>query len=321
MKPKQRSVVTGGAGFLGSHLVDALLADGHSVVVLDNLITGSVENLKHLRNDSRLELQERDVCEPFDVGRVDFVFHFASPASPPDYSRYGPETLRVNSVGTLNAIEVARKYNATLFLASTSECYGDPLEHPQKESYWGHVNPVGPRSVYDEGKRFAEAAVMAAHRYYKLDIRIARIFNTYGPRIDVNDGRVIPNFMKQALRGDDLTIYGDGTQTRSFCYVSDEIEGLMRLARTRDPEPVNLGNPVEFTVLECAKKVLKVTGSKSGLQFGGLPEDDPRQRRPDISKARTLLGWEPKIDLETGLKLSLDYFRAAVQAGTSKAAV
>lgn len=321
MKPKQRSMVTGGAGFLGSHLVDALIGDGHSVVVLDNLITGSLENLKHLRNDSRLELQERDVCEPFDVGRVDFVFHFASPASPPDYSQYGPETLRVNSVGTLNAIDTARKHGATLFLASTSECYGNPQEHPQKESYWGHVNPVGPRSVYDEGKRFAEAAVMAAHRYHKVDVRIARIFNTYGPRMDVNDGRVIPNFMKQALRGDDLTIYGDGTQTRSFCYVSDEIEGLLRLARTREPEPVNIGNPTEFTVLECAQKVLKVTGSSSGMQFGGLPEDDPRQRQPDISKARALLGWEPKIDLATGLKLSLVYFRAAVQAEASKTAV
>jgi dTDP-glucose 4,6-dehydratase len=321
MTPKQRSVVTGGAGFLGSHLVDALLGDGHSVVAIDNLLTGSAENLQHLRNDSRLELQQRDICERFEVGRVDFVFHFASPASPPDYSQYGPETLRVNSLGTLNAIDVARKYNAILFLASTSECYGDPQEHPQKESYWGHVNPVGPRSVYDEGKRFAEAAAMAAYRYYKVDTRIARIFNTYGPRMHVNDGRVIPNFMKQALRGDDLTIYGDGTQTRSFCYVSDEIEGLMRLARTPEPEPVNIGNPTEFSVLECAQKVLKVTGSASGMQFGGLPEDDPRQRQPDISKARALLGWEPKIDLETGLKLSLDYFRAAVQAEITKATV
>jgi dTDP-glucose 4,6-dehydratase len=321
MKPKQRSVVTGGAGFLGSHLVDALLGEGHLVVALDNLLTGSAENLQHLRNESRLEVQQRDVCEPFDVGRVDCIFHFASPASPADYSQYGPETLRVNSVGTLNAIDVARKYQATLLLASTSECYGDPQEHPQKESYWGHVNPVGPRSVYDEGKRFAEAAVMAAFRYYKLDIRIARIFNTYGPRMHVNDGRVIPNFMKQALRGDDLTIYGDGTQTRSFCYVSDEIEGLMRLARAREPEPVNIGNPTEFSVLECAQKVLKVTGSRSGMQFGDLPEDDPQQRQPDISKARTLLGWEPKIDLETGLKLSLDYFRTALHAETTKAAV
>jgi dTDP-glucose 4,6-dehydratase len=321
MKPSQRSMVAGGAGFLGSHLVDALLADGNSVVAIDNLLTGSAENLKHLRNEPRLEFLERDICDPFDVGSVDYIFHFASPASPPDYSRYGPETLRVNSVGTLNLIDLARKHNATFFMASTSECYGDPHEHPQKESYWGHVNPVGPRSVYDEGKRFAEAAVMAAYRYYKVDIRIARIFNTYGARMGVNDGRVIPNFMKQALRGEDLTIYGDGTQTRSFCYVSDEIEGLLRLARTPAPEPVNIGNPVEFTVLECAKKVLKVTGSASRMRFESLPQDDPRQRRPDISKARQLLGWEPKIDLESGLKLSLDYFRAAVLSETSRAAV
>jgi dTDP-glucose 4,6-dehydratase len=245
---------------------------------------------------------------------VDYIFHFASPASPIDYSEHGPETLRVNSVGTLNTIEVARRYQASLFLASTSECYGDPLEHPQKESYWGHVNPVGPRSVYDEGKRFAEAAVMAAHRYYRLDTRIARIFNTYGPRMQVNDGRVIPNFMRQALRDEPLTIYGDGTQTRSFCYISDEIEGLLRLAWAAEHEPVNIGNPGEFTVPECAQKVLTVTGSNSELRFEALPEDDPRQRRPDISKARALLGWEPKIDLETGLRLSLEYFRPAVHS-------
>jgi dTDP-glucose 4,6-dehydratase len=319
VKPDQRIVVTGGAGFLGSHLVEALLSEGHSVVAVDNLLTGSIENLKHLRNQPRLSLEERDICEPFDAGRVDYIFHFASPASPVDYSKHGPETLRANSLGTLNCIDLARKNSAGLFLASTSECYGDPLEHPQKESYWGHVNPIGLRSVYDEGKRFAEAAVMAAHRYYKLDTRIARIFNTYGPRMQINDGRVIPNFMRQALRGEDLTIYGDGKQTRSFCYVSDEIEGLMRLARVTEHEPVNIGNPTEFAVLECAHKVLKVTGSKSGMRFDRLPEDDPRQRRPDITRARKLLAWEPKIDLETGLKLSLDYFRAAVKAESTKA--
>jgi dTDP-glucose 4,6-dehydratase len=321
VKSQQRIVVTGGAGFLGSHLVDALLAEGHYVIALDNLLTGSTANLKHLCNEPRLELRQLDVCEPFDTGRVDYIFHFASPASPVDYSQHGPETLRVNSVGTLNVIDLARKYNAPLFLASTSECYGDPLQHPQQETYWGNVNPIGPRSVYDEGKRFAEAAVMAAHRYYKVDVRIARIFNTYGPRMQLNDGRVIPNFMRQALRGEDLSVYGDGTQTRSFCYVSDEIEGFLRLARTREHEPVNIGNPTEFTVLECARKILAVTGSKSKISFGGLPEDDPKQRRPDISKARRLLGWEPKIDIETGLKLSLDYFRAAVQTDTSRAAV
>ena len=321
MKPKQRIVVTGGAGFLGSHLVDALLGDGHSVLAIDNLLTGSAENLAHLRREPRLELRELDVCEPFDPGRVDYIFHFASPASPIDYSEHGPETLRVNSVGTFNCIEVARKYNAALFLASTSECYGDPLEHPQKESYWGHVNPIGLRSVYDEGKRFAEAAVMAAHRYYHVDTRIARIFNTYGPRMRLNDGRVIPNFMKQALRGDELTIYGDGEQTRSFCYITDEIEGFLRLARTREHEPVNLGNPDEFSILECAKKVIEITGSRSKLHFEPLPEDDPKQRQPDISKARDLLGWEPKIGLEAGLKLSLEYFQSALQRETTKAVV
>ena len=319
MKPKQRIVVTGGAGFLGSHLVDALLGDGHSVLAMDNLLTGSAENLAHLKREPRLELREFDVCEPFDTGRVDYVFHFASPASPIDYSEHGPETLRVNSVGTLNCIDLARKYNAALFLASTSECYGDPLEHPQKESYWGHVNPVGLRSVYDEGKRFAEAAVMAAHRYYHVDTRIVRIFNTYGPRMRLNDGRVIPNFMKQALRGDELTIYGDGRQTRSFCYVSDEVEGLLRLARTREHEPVNIGNPHEFTILECAKKVIEMTGSKSKVRFEPLPADDPKQRRPDISKARDLLAWEPKIGLEAGLRLSLEYFQLAVQRETPRA--
>ena len=321
MKPKQRIAVTGGAGFLGSHLVDALLGDGHSVVAVDNLLTGSAENLAHLRREPRLELRELDVCVPFDPGPVDYIFHFASPASPIDYSEHGPETLRVNSVGTLNCIDLARKYKAALFLASTSESYGDPLEHPQKESYWGHVNPVGLRSVYDEGKRFAEAAVMAAHRYYHVDTRIARIFNTYGPRMRLNDGRVIPNFMKQALRGDELAIYGDGGQTRSFCYITDEIEGFLRLARTPEHEPVNLGNPDEFSILECAKKVIEITGSKSKLRFEPLPEDDPKQRQPDISKARDRLGWEPKIGLEAGLKLSLGYFQSAVQREITKAAV
>jgi dTDP-glucose 4,6-dehydratase len=319
VKSKQRILVTGGAGFLGSHLVEALLAGGHSVIAVDNLLTGSLDNLRHLRTESRLSLEQRDICEPLDVGPVDYIFHFASPASPIDYSQHGPETLRVNSVGTLNCIDLARKHGAALFLASTSECYGDPLEHPQKESYWGHVNPIGLRSVYDEGKRFAEAAMMAAHRYYKLDTRIARIFNTYGPRMQINDGRVIPNFMRQALRGEELTLYGDGTQTRSFCYVSDEIEGLLRLARATEHEPVNIGNPTEFSVNECAQKVLKVTGSKSGMRLDPLPEDDPKQRRPDITKARKLLGWEPKIDLESGLKLSLDYFRNAVKAESTKA--
>jgi dTDP-glucose 4,6-dehydratase len=308
-----RVLVTGGAGFLGSHLCDALLADGHSVVAVDNLLTGRMENLEHLRSDPRFEFQKHDICEAFDFGRVDYVFHFASPASPVDYSVHGIATLRVGSLGTLNALEVAKKYGAGYLISSTSECYGDPLEHPQKETYWGHVNPIGPRSVYDEAKRFSEAATAAYRRYHKVETRIARIFNTYGPRMQINDGRVIPNFMKQALRGEDLTVYGDGSQTRSFCYVSDEIDGLLRLAWSSDPGPVNIGNPNEFTILQCAKAVLGVTGSNSKIRHETLPQDDPKQRRPDITKARQLLGWEPKIALEDGLKMSLEYFRQAVE--------
>ena len=304
-----RVLVTGGAGFLGSHLCDALLGEGHSVVCVDNLLTGHARNLQHLRSEPRFEFQQADVTKPFDFGPVEYVFHFASPASPVDYMVHGVPTLAVGSLGTFNSLDLARKYGAKYFLASTSECYGDPLEHPQKESYWGHVNPVGPRSVYDEAKRFGEAATMAYHRYYRVDTRIVRIFNTYGPRLQLNDGRVISNFMKQALRGEPLTIYGDGSQTRSFCYVSDEIEGILRLAGSDEHKPTNIGNPAEFTILDCAKLVLKVTGSKSEIAYRPLPQDDPRQRRPDISKAKRLLGWQPKIDLETGLKLSLDYFR------------
>jgi dTDP-glucose 4,6-dehydratase len=310
---KLRVIVTGGAGFLGSHLCDALLAEGHSVVAVDNLLTGNTANLEHLRHESRFELRRVDICEPFDCGAVDYVFHLASPASPVDYTIHGIPTLRVGSLGTFNALEVARKYGAKFFLSSTSECYGDPEEHPQKETYWGHVNPIGPRSVYDEAKRFSEAATVAYRRYHKLETRIVRIFNTYGPRMQINDGRVVPNFMKQALRGEELTVYGDGKQTRSFCYIADEIDGLLRLAWSQEPGPVNVGNPGEFTVLECAQKVLQVTSSKSRIKFLPLPPDDPRQRCPDISKARSVLGWEPKVDLESGLKLSLNYFRQAVK--------
>ena len=308
----RRAVVTGGAGFLGSHLCDALLADGWSVVVVDNLLTGRSGNLAHLASEPRFEFVEKDICEPFDVGQVDYVFHFASPASPVDYHTHGIATLRVGSLGTFHALDVARKYNAKYFVSSTSECYGDPLEHPQKETYWGHVNPIGPRSVYDEAKRFTESVTTAYRRYYQVDTRIVRIFNTYGPRMQLNDGRVVPNFMKQALRNEDLTVYGDGQQTRSFCYVSDEIDGFLRLAKSDEHLPVNIGNPDEFTILECAKLVLKVTGSKSKIRYEPLPQDDPKQRRPDITKARQLLGWEPKIDLEAGLRLSLDYFKKAV---------
>ena len=307
-----RALVTGGAGFLGSHLCDALLAEGYSVIAVDNLLTGRAANLEHLKTEPQFEFRQLDICDPLDCGKVDYVFHFASPASPVDYSIHGIATLKVGSLGTFHALELARQYSAKYLISSTSECYGDPLEHPQRETYWGHVNPIGPRSVYDESKRFSEAVTMAYFRYHKVDTRIVRIFNTYGPRMQLNDGRVIPNFMKQALRGEDLTVYGDGSQTRSFCYVSDEIEGFLRLAKSSEHEPVNIGNPNEFTILECARRVLAVTGSSSKIRHQALPEDDPRQRRPDISKARKLLGWEPKIDLENGLRMSLDYFRRAV---------
>jgi len=307
-------MVTGAAGFLGSHLCDALLAEGHTVLGVDNLLTGNLRNLEHLKKEPKFNFLQQDICEPFDSGALDYIFDFASPASPVDYMEHGIETLQVGSLGVFNLLELARKHRATFFLASTSECYGDPLEHPQKETYWGHVNPVGPRSVYDEAKRFAEATTTAYRRYHKVNVRIVRIFNTYGPRLQMNDGRVISNFMKQALRGEDLTVYGDGSQTRSFCYVSDEIDGILKLAWSTEQEPTNVGNPGEFTILECAREVLRVTNSKSGIKHLPLPQDDPKQRRPDITKARKLLGWEPKIDLPTGLRLSLDYFRAEVEA-------
>ena len=312
-KGPMRILVTGGAGFIGSHLCEALLVEGHSVVCVDNLLTGSLRNIAQLKNEPRFEFAQKDVNEPYDVGSVDYVFHFASPASPVDYMEHGIETLKVGSLGSFHSLDLAKKYGAKYLVASTSECYGDPLEHPQKETYWGHVNPIGPRSVYDESKRFAEAVTMAYHRYYKVDTRILRIFNTYGPRLQLNDGRVISNFMKQALRGDPLTVYGDGSQTRSFCYVADEVEGILRLSRSDAHDPVNIGNPTEFTILECAHLVLKVTGSKSPITYEPLPQDDPRQRRPDISKARQLLGWEPKIDLEQGLRLSMEYFQQAIE--------
>jgi dTDP-glucose 4,6-dehydratase len=315
MKP--RALVTGGAGFLGSHLCDALLAEGYSVVAVDNLLTGRLSNIEHLRREGNFEFLQLDINRPFECGEVNFVFHFASPASPVDYMVHGIDTLKVGSVGTMHVLDIAHKYHAKYLVSSTSECYGDPLEHPQKETYWGNVNPIGPRSVYDEAKRFTEALTMAYHRYYGLDTRISRIFNTYGTRMQLNDGRVIPNFMKQALRGEDLTVYGDGSQTRSFCYVSDEIDGFLRLAKCEEHAPVNIGNPNEFTILECAQKVIAVTESKSQIRHEKLSEDDPKQRCPDITKARTLLGWEPKVDLDSGLRLSLDYFREAVAAETA----
>jgi dTDP-glucose 4,6-dehydratase len=309
-----RVLITGAAGFLGSHLTDALLAEGNSVLGVDNLCTGSLENLKHLSRESRFEFLQQDICQAFDPKHVDYVFNFASPASPVDYHRLGIETLLVGSTGTRNTLEIAKKYGARFLHASTSECYGDPNEHPQTEEYWGHVNPIGPRSVYDEAKRFSEALVTAYHRYYGVNTRLVRIFNTYGPRLQMNDGRVISNFLTQALRGEDLTVYGEGDQTRSFCYVSDEVQGILGLSRTDEHLPVNVGNPSEWTILECAKTVLRVTGSQSKIVYRPLPQDDPTQRQPDISKAKRLFGWEPKIDLETGLKLSLDYFRACAEA-------
>lgn len=309
----QRILVTGAAGFLGSHLCDALLAKGHEVVGVDNLCTGSMTNLSHLTGESRFSFVEQDICQPFDTGKVDFIFNFASPASPVDYIRLGVETLFVGSAGTVNTLDLARKYNAGYLHASTSECYGDPEVHPQVETYWGNVNPIGPRSVYDEAKRFSEALVMAYHRYYGVDTHLVRIFNTYGPRLQVNDGRVISNFMAQALRGEPLTIYGDGSQTRSFCYVSDLIEGIVRLSSSQEHLPVNIGNPDEWTILECAQEVLTVTGAKTEIISKPLPQDDPTRRRPDITKARTLLGWEPKVNLRQGLQNSLQYFKDSIK--------
>jgi dTDP-glucose 4,6-dehydratase len=307
-----RVLVTGAAGFLGSHLTDRLLGEGHSVLGVDNLSTGDLSNIAHLKHERRFAFEERDICQPFDPGQVDYVFNMASPASPPEYLRLAIETLRVGSVGTENTLEIAHKYGAGYLHASTSECYGDPLEHPQKESYWGNVNPVGPRSVYDEAKRFSESLVMAYHRYRGVNTHLVRIFNTYGPRLHPSDGRVISNFVMQALRGDPLTVYGDGQQTRSFCYVADLIEGILRLSRSDEHLPTNIGNPTEFTILECAEAVLEVTGSKSELRFEPLPQDDPTRRKPDISKAKAILGWEPKISLREGLKLSLEHFFAQV---------
>ena len=312
-------LVTGAAGFLGSHLTDRLLGEGHTVLGVDNLCTGDLQNLAHLAGNPRFRFEKWDICQPFggdfDPGRIDYVFNMASPASPPEYLRLAVETLRVGSAGVENTLEIAARYGAGYLHASTSECYGDPLEHPQTESYWGNVNPVGPRSVYDESKRYAEALVMAYHRSRGVNTHLVRIFNTYGPRLHPDDGRVISNFMMQALRGEPLTVYGEGNQTRSFCYVDDLIEGIVRLSRSAEHLPVNIGNPEEFTILECAQAVLEVTGSKSELRFADLPEDDPTRRCPDISKARALLGWQPRVTLKQGLEKSLEFFRNKAAAG------
>jgi dTDP-glucose 4,6-dehydratase len=306
-------LVTGAAGFLGSHLCDALLAKGYRVLGVDNLSTGNLENLAHLKSDSRFNLEQRDITKPFDLGKVDFVFNFASPASPVDYMRLGIETLLVGSAGTINTLEIAKKYGAGFLHASTSECYGDPLEHPQVETYWGNVNPIGPRSVYDEAKRFSEAAVAAYQRYHAVNTHLVRIFNTYGPRLQPNDGRLISNLLMQALRGEALTIYGDGSQTRSFCYCSDLIDGILRLAESGEHNPVNIGNPQEWTVLECAQEVQSVIGSHREIVFKPLPQDDPMRRRPDITRAKELLGWTPKVALREGLQRSIKYFTACIE--------
>ena len=308
-----RVLVTGGAGFLGSHLCDYLLERDHEVVCMDNLITGNIENISHLSGHERFRFIKHDVTEYiFLPGKLDAVLHFASPASPVDYLEFPIQTLKVGSLGTHKALGLAKEKGARLLLASTSEVYGDPEIHPQTEDYWGNVNPIGPRGVYDEAKRFAEAMTMAYHRYHGVETRIVRIFNTYGPRMRLNDGRVVPNFIAQALSGKPITVYGDGSQTRSFCFCSDLVDGLYRLLTSSVDTPVNIGNPTEFSIMEFARKVIEITGSASRIIYKDLPEDDPKVRRPDIGKARELLGWEPKVDLDEGLKQTLEYFRSRV---------
>jgi len=310
-----RAVVTGGAGFLGSHLCERLLKEGWQVVCMDNLSTGDIANIEHLLGKGDFRFLRVDVTDYLHVpGPVDRIFHFASPASPIDYLEMPIPTLKVGSLGTHKALGLARAKDARFVMASTSEVYGDPVEHPQTESYWGNVNPVGPRGVYDEAKRFSEALVMAYHRYLKLETRIVRIFNTYGPRMRLNDGRALPAFMGQALRGEDITVFGDGSQTRSFCFVEDLIEGIWRLSESDEAFPVNIGNPHEMTLLELAKRIIKLTGSRSDIVFGPLPIDDPKVRQPDIGRARAVLGWEPRIDTEEGLRLTVDWFQEKLRS-------
>jgi dTDP-glucose 4,6-dehydratase len=307
---KPTSVVTGGAGFLGSHLTDRLLAEGHKVIAIDDLITGNVANIEHLAGNPDYRFINHDVTDfIFLPGEVNYVWHFASPASPIDYLNYPIPTLKVGSLGTHNCLGLAKDKGAAFLLASTSECYGDPLVHPQNEDYWGNVNPIGPRGVYDEAKRFAEAITMAYHRYHQLDTKIVRIFNTYGPRMRLNDGRVVPAFIGQALANEPLTIFGDGSQTRSFCYVSDLIDGIFRLMMSNYHEPVNIGNPREMTIRQFAEEVLRITGASAPIVQKPLPVDDPKVRQPDISRARAILGWEPKVDFEDGIRTTIDFFR------------
>ena len=306
-------LVTGGAGFLGPHLCDLLLLKGYEVICVDNLITGSAQNIEHIESD-RFTYLEHDVTKPLYFGdRIDYIFHLASPASPIDYFALPIQTLKVGALGTYNMLGLAKEHGARFLLASTSEVYGDPLVNPQPETYWGNVNPIGPRGVYDEAKRYGEAITMAYHRYHGMDTRIARIFNTYGPRMRAGDGRVVPNFINQALRGEDLTVYGDGSQTRSFCYVSDLVDGLFRLMMSDFSDPVNIGNPGEMTVLEFAEVVVEIIGSDSQIVFEDLPVDDPKVRRPDISRAKDLLGWAPVVGLEEGLKETIRYFEKPIR--------
>ncbi len=316
----QTAVVTGGAGFLGSHLCDRLLSEGFKVFCLDNLITGRIENIQHLAGSENFKFIRQDVTEYLYIpGDIDIIFHFASPASPIDYIEHPIPTLKVGALGTHKTLGLAREKNAAFLLASTSEVYGDPLVHPQNEDYWGNVNPIGPRGVYDEAKRFAEAMTMAYHRYHGLNTKIVRIFNTYGPRMRAHDGRVVPAFICQAIKGEDLTIFGDGSQTRSFCFVQDLIEGVLRLSRSEINDPVNIGNPAEMTIKQFAEKILEITGTKSKLRYLPLPVDDPKVRQPDIAKAMKELGWEPRVSLDEGLARTIEYFqeheKTSVHAG------
>jgi dTDP-glucose 4,6-dehydratase len=316
-KIKPVSVVTGGAGFLGSHLTDRLLKEGHRVVAIDNLITGNLENIEHLAGNEDYRFIKHNVSNFIFVPepKLDYVFHFASPASPIDYLEHPIPTLKVGALGTHNALGLAKDKRATFILASTSECYGDPLVHPQKEDYWGNVNPIGPRGVYDEAKRFAEAMTMAYHRFHQIDSKIVRIFNTYGPRMRLRDGRVVPAFIGQALSGTPLTVFGDGSQTRSFCYVSDLIDGIYRLALSNFHEPVNIGNPREMTIKQFGEEIIRITGTKSTMEYKPLPVDDPKVRQPDITRARAVLGWEPRVDFEEGITQTIDYFRGRLLVG------
>lgn len=308
------SVVTGGAGFLGSHLTDRLLAEGHRVIGIDNFITGATANIEHLAGNDNYRFIKHDVSNHIYLpDDVDFIFHFASPASPVDYLLHPIPTLKVGAHGTHNTLGLAKAKGATFLIASTSECYGDPLVHPQKEDYWGNVNPIGPRGVYDEAKRFAEAMTMAYHRYHGVDTKIVRIFNTYGPRMRLRDGRVVPNLIAQALTGEPLTVFGDGSQTRSFCYCTDLIDGIFRLAKSDFHEPVNIGNPREMTIKEFAEHIERFTKASGGIEYRPLPVDDPKKRQPDITRARTILGWEPKVDFEEGITKTIDYFKTRLK--------